>query len=295
MKFIPQSQLDKAAWNQFVEKNSSEPFSYSWYLDSCAADWCIFIDDQWENGIALPFSSNLGIESLTPVIFGRTLDFIGNDAQFQANALEAIQKRFKIGHLQTARKIPFQPEISKVHQIIDAEIKLGSQAKRMLKKAEKAGIIIQQTNDWEKIISIAETELTAKISEFNTLNLNRLRNLAQALSDSNKLMCLGIYENQQLTGGMLFVTTPQTNIYLKGSALPASKQQGGMYLCMHTFILQTLSESKTFDFGGSSVAGVRRFNYNFGGKDQNYYAYLWDRSPGWYRFLKKTHQKLKKK
>lgn len=295
MKFIPQSQLDKAAWNQFVEKNSSEPFSYSWYLDSCAADWCIFIDDQWENGIALPFSSNLGIESLTPVIFGRTLDFIGNDAQFQANALEAIQKRFKIGHLQTARKLAIQPEEVRVHQVIESEIKLGSQAKRMLKKAEKAGIIIQQTADWKKIIAIAETELTAKISEFNTLNLNRLRNLAQALSDSNKLMCLGIYENQQLTGGMLFVTTPQTNIYLKGSALPASKQQGGMYLCMHTFILQTLSESKTFDFGGSSVAGVRRFNYNFGGKDQNYYAYLWDRSPGWYRFLKKTHQKLKKK
>ncbi len=293
MKFIHQSQLDKVAWDNFVGKNFQGLFSRSWYLDSCATDWCVLIDKNWENGIALPFTTNLGIENLTPIIFGRTIDFIGNDANFQTKALNAIQKRFKIGQLQTTQKLPINPEKTKVHQLIESEIKLGSQAKRMLKKAEKSGFTIQETKNWEGIIAIVESELTEKINEFNKLNLSRLRKLTQTLSDSQKLRCLGIFEAEKLLGGMLFITTPTVNIYLKGAALPEAKQQGGMYLCMHTFILQTLSENKTFDFGGSSIEGVQRFNHNFGGKNKLYFIYEWNRAPWWYLLAKKIYHFIK--
>src|SRR5690606_42114849 len=68
---------------------------------------------------------------------------------------------------------------TKVHQLIESEIKLVSQAKRMLKKAEKSGFTIQETKNWEGIIAIVESELTEKINEFNKLNLSRLRKLTQ--------------------------------------------------------------------------------------------------------------------
>src|SRR5690606_41098910 len=68
---------------------------------------------------------------------------------------------------------------TKVHQLIESEMKLGSQAKRMLKKAEKSGFTIQETKNWEGIIAIVESELTEKINEFNKLNLSRLRKLTQ--------------------------------------------------------------------------------------------------------------------
>lgn len=303
MKFIPQAQLDKKSWNELVSKNSSDLFSYSWYLDACATDWCVLVDDEWKNGIALPFASHLGIENTAPAIFGRTLDFIGNDSSFQANAWIEIQKRFKLGRLQMERKIDFSAvnptlKISvseKVHQTIESENKLGSQAKRMLKKAKKSGILIQETSDWRGIIAIAETELSAKISEFNAENLNRLRNLTQALSDTNQLICLGIFEGNQLTGGMLFARTPTINLYLKGAALPEAKKNGGMYLCMHEFIEKTKAENKIFDFGGSSVEGVQRFNYNLGGKDKTYFIYEWDFAPWWYQLAKKAHHLIKRK
>lgn len=318
MKFIPQSQLDKTAWNAFVSKNTSNVFSQSWYLDACATDWCVLIDDEWKNGIALPFASNLGIENTAPFIFGRTIDFIGNDKTFQREAVKKIQERFKVGKLQIAEKLDlniieedallasdgyrsdgyrsdgYRNEM-KVHQIIESKIKLGSQAKRMLKKAEKSGLTIQETTDWKGIIAIAEQELSDKISEFNEANLNRLRNLAKSLSDIDQLVCMGIFEGEKLTGGMLFIITPTFNLYLKGSALPEAKKNGGMYLCMHAFIQKTLAENKIFDFGGSSVEGVQRFNYNFGGQDKSYYIYEWNRAPWWYDFSKKMYHLIKKK
>lgn len=308
MKFIPQSQLDKATWNMLVSKNTSNVFSQSWYLDACATDWCVLVDEKWENGIALPFASNLGIETLAPFIFGRTIDFIGDDKAFQTEALKKIQNRFKVGRLQTEKKIlitqneelaqstsdAYRNEV-KVHQVIEDEIKLGSQAKRMLKKAEKSGLTIQETSEWERIIVIAEQELSSKISEFTETNLKRLRNLAAALSDSKQLLCLGIYDGEQLTGGMLFIITPTFNLYLKGSALPEAKKNGGMYLCMQAFIQKTRAENKTFDFGGSSVEGVKRFNYNFGGIDKPYYVYEWNRAPWWYNISKKIYHLYKKK
>lgn len=302
MKFIHQSQLDKQNWDKFVDENGQDIFQYSWYLDSCAPDWCVLVDDKWENGIALPFNKHLGIENLSAVIFGRTLDFIGDDVAFQNKALEAIKTRFKAGkiHMQhqlTADQVKIltqNPPLEKVHQIIETEFKLGSQAKRMLKKAEKEGILIREASDWKSIIEIAENELSDKISEFNELNLNRLRKLTQALSAADKLICLGIYEADKLTGGMLFIKTATANLYLKGSAFPDTKKHGGMYLCMNTFISQTIADNKTFDFGGSSVEGVQRFNYNLGGKDKTYFVYEWNRTPWWYQVAKNTYHLMKK-
>lgn len=294
MKFIEHTELDKVKWDKLVSENDLNPFSFSWYLDACASNWCVLIDDDWKNGIALAYTSHLGIENLSPALFGRTLDFIGNDSSFQNHALVKIKNRFKVGQLRTSKPIPSLAEKTKIHQVIETEMNLGSQAKRMLKKAQNSKLIIQETKDWQGILAIAEQELSSKISEFNPQNLKRLRNLAQALSVAGKLFCFGIFENGELKGGMLFIKSEKINLYLKGSALPETKKNGGMYLCMHDFISQTLAENKTFDFGGSSVPGVQRFNNNFGGTDALYYVYEWDDAPWYYQIVKKMYHLIKR-
>ena len=139
------------------------------------------------------------------------------------------------------------------------------------------------------------SELSEKISEFNASNLKRLHQLIKEANLNKRLVTKGIFFQGELQGGLLYVSSPTVNLYLKGSALPEAKKNGGMYLCMHTFIQETLAQNKTFDFGGSSVEGVQRFNYNLGGKDKSYYIYEWDRAPWWYQFSKKAYQLIKRK
>ena len=46
-----------------------------------------------------------------------------------------------------------------------------------------------------------------------------------------------------------------------------------------------------FDFGGSNIEGVKRFNYNLGGIDEVYFMHIQNNGPAWFKLAKrlKTH------
>lgn len=293
MKFIHQSELDKTRWDNLVKLHKADIFSFSWFLDSCSEDWYVLVDNDFKNGIPLPFNKKLGIQTLSPPIFIRNLDAIGDDPGFAARALPEIQKRFVAGHLQVAKKTDDTFSRIRVYQSISEKQVLHTQAKRMLQKSVKNGISIEKTADWRGVLSIIRSELSEKISEFTAQNLQRLENLIISLEREKRMHCYGIYMSGKLEGGMIFMDSETKYIYLKGAANPEAKKAGGMYLCMHDFIDKTLEENKLFDFGGSEVEGVRRFNQNLGGADSQYYVYEWNRAPFWFNFIKRVYHQLK--
>lgn len=300
MKFIHHSDLDKKRWDALAAKHNADVFSYSWYLDACAQDWCVLVDANYENGIALPFAVKLGIKAISPPIFVRNLDFIGNDAGFRMKALEMIKENYKVGHLQFVLPLGSPPKMegegkTRIHQTITTPSPLNQQARRMLQKAVKQGITVQQTSDWRPIVQIIREELSEKISEFTPENIGRLEKLVASLESEEKLLCLGIYSDGKLEGGMLFMDSATQRIYLKGASSRKTRDLGGMYLCMKEAIDETMTANKTFDFGGSEVEGVRRFNLNLGGTDRPYYIYSWNHAPWWFNLTKSMYQKWKKK
>jgi hypothetical protein len=295
MILISQKDIDRLKWDSLVAQNQGDVFSYSWYLDACAEDWCVLVDDFYLNGIALPLTSKLGVLAITPPIFVRNLNFIGKDEDFPKEALKYLQNQFQVGHIQTTQLIEEATYKKRIFQTIEKEIKLGSQAKRMIQKAKKNELEIRETQDWKAILEIIRAELSEKISEFTPNNLEKLAKLMQELENTNRLLCLGIYKENLLQGGMVFMDTFEKTIYLKGAATAFARDNGGMYSCMQQAIERALNDAKPFDFGGSEVPGVRRFNQNLGGIDQHYYIYTWNYAPAWFKFAKRMYQLWKKK
>lgn len=298
MKFIHRLELDKKAWDALVTFNRVDVFSYSWYLDACAIDWCVLVDDNFENGIALPYNTKLGIKSIYPPMFSRNLDFLGKDLSFRAKALQAIMKAFPAGHLQLLEPVKesvVDDGAGRVFQQITGNFELNKQATRMLQKSKRAGLEVRKTTDWRAVLEIIRTELSEKISEFNAENLERLRQLMVSLEKENRLFCLGIFREDKLEGGMVFMETEEKRVYLKGAAHESARNAGGMYLSMEKAIGDTISDNRIFDFGGSGVEGVRRFNRNLGGSDRHYYIYTWNHAPRWFNLIKLIYQKWKKK
>lgn len=295
MKYIEHSDLDIERWNALVEAKQAEIFSYSWYLDACIDHWAVLVDQSFENGIAFGYVTKLGQRIITPPIFVRNLDFLGEDEVFRKKAMEYLMTHFQFGHLQSVQRWNFRKYKTRVFQQIDSTFELGSQAKRMIQKAGKQGIEIAPTDDWKSVLEIIREELSAKISEFTSENINRLHNLVSNLALNERLTCWGIFHKGNLEGGMFFMETDSKRMYLKGAARPQVRDAGGMYLCMQQAIQETIQLQKTFDFGGSEVEGVRRFNQNLGGIDQPYFLYDWDKTPFWFRWTKQIYQQWRKK
>lgn len=78
MKIVEREHIDEESWNQLVDKTvGASFFSYAWYLDATAENWCIVVDDNYTRGIALPYSKRLGLETLYTPIFVRYIEWLG--------------------------------------------------------------------------------------------------------------------------------------------------------------------------------------------------------------------------
>ncbi len=292
MQILERTNIDVKRWDALVAADPLATFfSRSWYLDATAENWCIVVDESYSAGMALPYGVRLGVATLYTPIFVRYLEWFGSEEQLLL-ALEQIAARFGNVHLSLSKALfPGTPEDYLYQQLQpDDERRLGSQAKRMLKKAEKAGLIVERSDEYAEVSRVIHSELKDKFSGIDAQSLEALDRLFAAAKQQGVLRTLSI--GQQ--GGIVCLEDEQQCLYLKGTVTEEIKEQGGMYLLLNTAIEDALVGNKRFDFGGSRVEGVRRFNQNLGGVDVHYYNYRVDKTPFWFKFAKRIRSTWKK-
>lgn len=291
MKIIERNNLSTSKWDALVRQEpGSTFFSLSWYLDATAENWCVITDDDFTFGMALPYSIRLGQETLYTPIFVRYLEFFG-DRQNMPAALQLVNQRFKNIRLHLRDNWNPNNDTNYCYQRIDsgeARI-LGSHAKRMLKKAEKAELQVTQNLDYPKVLEIVHKELANKIAGLDDTSTQALERLLKAANEAN---VLHIYSLDN--GAIACLEDEKQCLYLKGTTDKSTKDQGGMYVLLNAAIESTLEQGKLFDFGGSRAEGVRRFNKALGGSDVAYYAFEVDNSPIWFKFAKRIRNTWKK-
>ena len=63
MKLIYRNEIDLEKWDALVRsKSDAAVFSLSSYLDAVAENWCVYVDEKYTKGIAVPFTKRLGVK-----------------------------------------------------------------------------------------------------------------------------------------------------------------------------------------------------------------------------------------
>lgn len=284
---VHRKDIDVSAWNKLVEESEGAFFSYAWYLDSVAENWCVLIADDYSKGVALPFTVRMKQEILYVPIFVSYLEWLGEEIDFSAIA-RMIKDRFRI--IETAFKQPVLGSNSEKYICQFVEVgstpKVGSQAKRMFKKANKAEYEITINDSFEDVFEIVKEQLNGKFTGLNDTTLIWLRELFATSRSEGTLSCFQLHKNEKLEAGIICMEDKNQLLYVKGASKEEGRKNGAMYQLIQAAIDQAKSSNKTFDFGGSRVEGVRRFNHNLGGEDREYYAYFNDNGPFWFRSLR---------
>ena len=295
MRLLERENIDVFKWNDLVDSKSNTLYSYSWYLDSISENWCILVNKDYTSGIALPYSTRLGVDTLYNPIFGGYSEYLGEELPRDEFA-RLISNRFSV--IQISFSSPLLGEIHEVRkcQLIDnwSDYKTGSQAKSSLKKASKNNLNSEQTTDYQSILSMTEKSLSGKFKGINKESFKRLKSLVKIAGENDILICFEISDSNA-QGGIMCLEGGSSILYLKGAVNDSVKSIGGMYLALSSAIEYAKSVGKRFDFGGSNADGVRKFNHNLGGDDVEYYHYEINNGPRWYRFSKKVAKKISKK
>ena len=99
-------------------------------------------------------------------------------------------------------------------------------------------------------------------------------------------------ENDVILGGVVCFEFNNRLLYVKGAVDTKTRSNGGMYLAMNAAIEYAHVNNFVFDFGGSNLDGVKTFNYNLGGKDQNYTMNILDSGPVWFKWIKQLKHRF---
>ncbi len=290
MKFnlIQRKEIDLTKWDRLVESDSKNAiYNLSCYLDCVADNWCILINEQYSGGIAIPYKIKMGIKFCYSPFFISYLDWVGTMPNEWDECLKMLQKEFVQFHLFIRRG--FETEKMNLYQTIaiDQISKYSSQATRMINKFNQTEMSLGFTEDPSEILKIIQQVLPKKVNSLSASSFQKLGKLVHQLTTHNLFKFIEVKDKNNIVGGLILSQFNGTIVYLKGAFYSEYKKKGAMYASMHYAIQYAQKEGCLFDFGGSQIDGVRRFNMNLGGIDQLYHTLEWDRAPLWFKLIKK--------
>lgn len=296
LKIIERTDLDVQKWDSLLDRTEDAAmFSSSFYLDAVAENWCVLVDDDYNVGVALPYTIRAKRKILYTPIFVSYLELLGS-MDTSLNLKDIILKKFKTIEIEFKQAIlgPSQQQVF-VTQLLNRDLKRKGQVNRMLNKAKRAELEIIQTVGWKEVFAIVSSELKGKFSGMTDTSLARLETAYSSAHQRNRLMSFEIRNGNECTGGVICILNKSQLLYSKGACLTESRDEGGMYMAIDAAITYANDHNLKFDFGGSRVEGVRRFNLAFGGEDVEYCSYRIDKSPRWFRWVRSLKKRWGKK
>jgi hypothetical protein len=287
MKFIERDLIDTEKWDALVSNSKdSSIFSMSFYLDIVADNWCIFVDEDYTRGIALPYQVSLGIKCCYTPPFVRYLEWCGqsmDDFRFMTE----LKHYFPAGRLHTKHKIRTRKLKRWVYQKIDsiAQTEYSPQTLRIFEKFERSELDLNWDINQDLLMHQIRSESGLKAHSLNRKTISVLDKLIQELNHKGFLKTLVVSDSSTFHGGVFLISFNDMLMQLRHSFSRNAKEMGASYGVLQHAICEAHERGLVFDFGGSNAESVKRTHYNLGGEDAKYYVTHWDRSPSWHKFL----------
>lgn len=295
LKIVNRSELDVQKWDNLHARTSDAAiFSASFYLDALAENWCVLVDDDYTVGVALPYTVRARRKILYTPIFVSYLEVLGSIPS-TLPLKKIILKQFKTIEIEFKHAILGPPSELFVMQLLDENTKRKGQVNRMLNKSNRAELEIVQSENWHIVFKVISDELKGKFSGMTDQSLERLRMAYSEATDRNLVRVFEIRNAAACLGGVICLEKNGQLLYSKGATGDDVRENGGMYAAIDAAIAYAKEHDLSFDFGGSRVEGVRRFNLAFGGVDVDYCSYRIDKSPRWFRWVRRLKRRYGKK
>ncbi|MBR7017975.1 MAG: GNAT family N-acetyltransferase [Prevotella sp.] len=164
--------------------------------------------------------------------------------------------------------------------VIPHPTKWSTLRNRCVKKAERHGITVRMTDDYEAFWQILSQNLFHKYGLRPVHTIEEIRLLQSRFPDNIQLV--GAYHDGRLIGGMLLYLTPLVIHSQYIAADEKGKQTGAIDLIMHHLLHEMTHRQVFFDFGKSTEEHGDKLNENlihqkegFGGRGVCYDTYEW--------------------
>jgi hypothetical protein len=177
-------------------------------------------------------------------------------------------------------------DISVSHETIQK--KYSDNLKRNIKKAIKENIALEFGFSVEAHVKDFKKENSKKIKAFKAKEYSNMALLLAELVKRNKAFIVAAKtQTGMVCASASFINCGNRLVYFKSSANEQGKQNGAIHFLMDEVIKKYVGQFELFDFYGSNVASVARFNQGFHTNDYIYYRVKKNKLPLLLKLIKK--------
>ena len=286
--YLENNEINKTKWDETIANSShGTAYVYSWYLDAVFPNWSAFITEDYKYVFPVTLNSQYKIAYFFTPIFAMQFGVFSNEEITEEienlfwNAVLTNTKAIDISLHPGNKFVPKNIQVlQKQCQIIDlsksyTEISkhYNSNLKRNLTKAIKLNLRISTSENIQDVVGMFRNGRGNKIADLKEVHYINLHKLIQNGLKANQVKIFECYEDREIIAAGFFTFCNNRIIYHKGGANHKGRKYGAMHLIIDSIIREYASTGMVFDFGGSSIDSVRKFNFNFTQQEYLYPVY----------------------
>jgi hypothetical protein len=289
IKYLRHEEIDKAKWDDCI-RNAVNGLEYaqSWYLDIVAEEWEALIEDDYQRVMPLVGRTKRGISYLFQPVFTQQLGVFSQSILSEdivTHFLSQIPSKYKfveinLNSLNKVDKKQFNissflnHELDLIHRYEYLYKNYSTNLKRNLKKAKKAGLILQKNIKPEEIIALFKNNRGKTISGLTDGDYLKMQRVAYAGIYKGLIQTVGAYTpHNELCGGAIFLRSGKKMVFLFSGISEEGRSASALPFLLDAFIQEHVNKHITLDFEGSNDPKLARFYKSFGSKEC-YYPHL---------------------
>ncbi len=283
ISYLKRHELDEDKYNSCIKLSiNSRIYAYSWYLDIVADNWDVLVLNNYEAVMPLPWRSKYFIKYIYPPAWIQQLGVFSeseiDDSLIQEfihsipNKFKKVTIQFNVGNdislKKTTKRVNYILPLNKTYE----EIYKGyrTDRKNRVNQAKRNELII-------KNCSFVELENIAKVDysfiNIKESNYKKLKFLTTYIQNNNSGFILGVYKDQILLGGAIFLKDNERINYLFSVVTSQGKKQQATSMLINNVINKYSNSRYIFDFEGSMIPGIASFFKSFGAEQESYFLY----------------------
>ncbi|MBX3239958.1 MAG: GNAT family N-acetyltransferase [Chitinophagaceae bacterium] len=287
VQYLQRHEIDAKRWDECItQSDNGLIYAHSWWLDALADNWCALVWNNYEAVMPLTWRKKLGIRYLYQPWFTATLGMFQKKgaAESLADFLPAVPAPFRYWDIdinEANHVAGFADKKPETWQRTNMVIPQGSYAharerysrlaKRKIKKAVEAGLVISEAAGIEEVVTRYRENYGSRHPAIREKDYRQLITGCTVAREKGYVTCYTAAQpDGQILGFYLLLHDDRFSYSLLGGSTAAGKKAGAFHLLTDRAIKDTMDHNRSFRFEGSDIPGIAFFNRQFGPETVTY-------------------------
>jgi hypothetical protein len=277
INYVKRKDINIDKYDDCIENSiQSRIYAFSWYLDIVADNWDGLVLDDYEAVMPLPWKSKFRVKYITQPYFCQQLGVFSKFELTKKNQQKFIKSisnkfiktnlNFNSGNFCTSNMGKKVNYILKLNNSYESLLKsFSKRRKRSVKAGEKNDLSIRNTTILELI------KIKKEFYNHIVFPETTIEKLSEYVISNDKGFVLGVFKDETLLGGSLFLNYNNRITYLFSSYNKEARALNASSLLISTVIKQHQNSNFRIDFEGSNLLNIGSFFESFGAKNESYF------------------------